>query len=74
MAIEQNPFEAITEATSNVINLPTPEETTEATFEVEPDGGVMVDFSQEIEMSGDEDITEWYTNLAEDIEEDVVSE
>ena len=74
MAIEQNPFEAITEATSNVINLPTPEETTEATFEVEPDGGVMVDFSQEIEMSGDEDITEWYTNLAEDIEEDVLQE
>ena len=74
MAIEQNPFEAITEATSNVINLPTPEETTEATFEVEPDGGVMVDFSQEIEMSGDEDITEWYTNLAEDVKEEVLQE
>ncbi len=68
MAIEQNPFEAITQATSNVVNLPTAEETTEATFEVEPDGGVLVDFSQEIEMSPDEDIAEWYGNLAEDIE------
>jgi len=74
MAIEQNPFEAITEATSNVINLPTPEETTEATFEVEPDGGVMVDFSQEIEMSPDEDIAEWYGNLAEDVKEEVLQE
>ena len=74
MAIEQNPFEAITQATSNVVNLPTAEETTEATFEVEPDGGVLVDFSQEIEMSPDEDIAEWYGNLAEDIEEEVLQE
>ena len=74
MAIEQNPFEAITEATSNVINLPTAEETTEATFEVEPDGGVLVDFSQEIEMSPDEDIAEWYGNLAEDVKEEVLQE
>ena len=74
MAIEQNPFEAITQATSNVVNLPTAEETTEATFEVEPDGGVLVDFSQEIEMSPDEDIAEWYSNLAEDIEEEVLQE
>ena len=74
MAIEQNPFEAITQATSNVVNLPTAEETTEATFEVEPDGGVLVDFSQEIEMSPDEDIAEWYGNLAEDIEEEILQE
>ena len=75
MAIEQNPFEAITQATSNVVNLPTAEQTTEATFEVDPvDGGVVVDFSQEIEMSPDDDIAEWYGNLAEDVEDDVLQE
>jgi hypothetical protein len=74
MAIEQNPFEAIKQATSNVVNLPAAEETTEATFEVEPDGGVVVDFSQDIQMSPDDDVAEWYGNLAEDIEEEVLQE
>ena len=56
MAIEQNPFEALGNNTDNVVNLPSAEQQTSmgATFEIDPtDGGVMVDFSQEIEMSPD---------------------
>ena len=70
MAIEQNPFETITEATSNIVNLPsTSEQQTSATFEVDPsDGGVVVDFSEEVEMQAGQDIKEWYANLAEDVE------
>jgi|8_EtaG_2_1085327.scaffolds.fasta_scaffold02352_2 hypothetical protein len=72
MAIEQNPFETITEATSNIVNLPsTSEQQTSATFEVDPsDGGVVVDFSEEVEMQAGQDIKEWYANLAEDVEEE----
>ena len=77
MAIEQNPFEALGNNTDNVVTLPNVEQQASmgATFEIDPDdGGVMVDFSQEIEMSPDKEIEEWYANLAEDVEEDVLRE
>ena len=77
MAIEQNPFETMTETTSNVVNLPNAEqqESMGATFELDPsDGGIVVDFSEDIAMSPNEEIAEWYANLAEDTEEEILQE
>ena len=75
MATERNPFEKIPEELANVIpmNPVTVGEEQEATFEVEPDGGVIVDFSSTIEMEADEPIKEWYGNLAEKLEDDELS-
>ena len=75
MATERNPFEKIPEELANVIpmNPVALEEEQEATFEVEPDGGVIVDFSSTIEMEADEPIKEWYGNLAEKLEDDELS-
>ena len=77
MAIEQNPFDTAEEATSNIVALPNAEQQSAmgATFELDPsDGGIMVDFSEEIEMSPNKEIEEWYANLAEDTKEDVLTE
>ena len=72
MATERNPYETISEEVSNVIPMPEVEDTSNATFEVDPtDGGVIVDFSEEnVEMEASEDIAEWYGDLAESLEED----
>ena len=72
MATERNPYETISEEVSNVIPMPEVEDTSNATFEVDPtDGGVIVDFSEEnVEMEASEDIAEWYGDLAETLEED----
>jgi hypothetical protein len=72
MATERNPFEKVEETISNIVQLP--EQIKEATgapsFEVEPDGGVTVDFTQtSIEMEPESATQEWYGNLANDIEE-----
>jgi hypothetical protein len=40
-----------------------------ATFEVTDDGGVIVDFSENVEMEASEEISEWYGNLADTMEE-----
>ena len=77
MAIEQNPFNTAEEATSNIVALPNAEQQSAmgATFELDPsDGGIMVDFSEEIEMSPNKEIEEWYANLAEDTKEDILTE
>ena len=41
-----------------------------ATFEVDDDGSVTVDFSDNVEMEAAEDIAEWYGNMTEDMDED----
>ena len=70
MATERNPFEMIPEEVGNVIPMPNMEETTDATFEVDPlDGGVTVDFSKSVEMEASEDIAEWYGDISESIDE-----
>ena len=77
MAIEQNPFDTAEEATSNIVALPNAKQQSAmgATFELDPsDGGIMVDFSEEIEMSPNKEIEEWYANLAEDTKEDILTE
>ena len=75
MATERNPFEKIPEELANVIpmNPVALEEEQEATFEVEPDGGVIVDFSSTVEMEADEPIKEWYGNLAEKLDDSELS-
>ena len=58
MATERNPFETISEEVSNVVPMADMEDTSNATFEVDPaDGGIIVDFSEEnVEMEASEDI------------------
>ena len=71
MAIEQNPFEMISQAVSNVVPITEMEESADATFEVDPtDGGVIVDFSENVEMEATGDIIEWYGDLSETLDED----
>jgi len=71
MAIEQNPFEMISQAVSNVVPMAGTEETSDATFEVDPtDGGVIVDFSENVAMEATGDIAEWYGDLSETLDED----
>ena len=75
MATERNPFEQMPQEVSNVIPMnPVPmEEEQEATFELEPDGGVTVDFRSTIEMEAEAPIKEWYINLAEDLDDNVLN-
>ena len=70
MATERNPFDRIPEQETNVVPLGPEIEDIDATFEVAEDGGVIVDFSENVEMKASEDIAEWYGNMAEDIDED----
>ena len=67
MATERNPFEQIPEQPTNVVPMsPVPvAEEQEATFELEPDGGVIVDFRNTIEMEAEDTVKEWYTNLVQ---------
>ena len=61
MATERNPFEQIPQQPTNVVPMnPVPVgEEQEATFELEPDGGVIVDFSTTVEMEAEEPVKEW---------------
>ena len=72
MAIEKNPYETIPEEVPNVVPMAPVEETElDATFEVEEDGGVTVDFASEedIVMKPSESISEWYGDLCDTLEE-----
>ena len=70
MAIEQNPFEQINPAQDNVVPMPMVDET-KATFELDDDGGVLVDFTEDaVEMGAEESVGEWYRNLRDDLEEE----
>ena len=70
MATERNPFDRIPEQETNVVPLTAELEEMNATFEVDDDGSVTVDFSDNIEMEASEDIAEWYGNMTEDMDED----
>ena len=76
MATERNPFEQIPQEVSNVIPMsPVPmEEEQEATFEVEPDGGVTVDFTNTVVMEAEAPIKEWYENLADRLDDSELGE
>jgi len=71
MATERNPFESMSQEVSNIIPMPEIENTANATFEVDSqDGGVTVDFSESVEMEASEDISEWYGDISESLEDD----
>ena len=70
MATERNPFDRIPEEETNVVPLAPETEDIDATFQVAEDGGVIVDFSENVEMEASQDIAEWYGNMAEDMDED----
>jgi hypothetical protein len=68
MATERNPFEQMPEDTPSVVPMePVQEtETTETTFEVADDGGVIVNFDQTTETLAEEiSAEEWYGNIAD---------
>ena len=71
MAVEQNPFEQINPIEDNVVPMPMVDES-KATFELDDDGGVLVDFAEEttIEMGAEDSVGEWYRNMRNDLEED----
>ena len=71
MATERNPFEMISQQVSNIVPLPDIKEDMNATFEVDPtDGGVIVDFSETVEMEATKNITQWYGDLSETLDDD----
>ena len=76
MATEKNPYEQMAQQITNVIPMPTPQQNTEEgltpspTYQLEDDGGVTVDFSEEtVEMGASIEIEEWYGNLAENMDD-----
>ena len=71
MAVEQNPFEQINPIEDNVVPMPMVDES-KATFELDDDGGVLVDFTEEttIQMGAEDSVGEWYRNMRDDLEED----
>ena len=75
MATERNPYDTMAEEVGNVIAMPMEEEAN-ATFEVDPsDGGIIVDFSEEIiDMEASEDIAEWFGDMSELLEEDELND
>ena len=76
MATERNPYDQIPQEVANVIPMdaaPVSEEQ-EATFEVDPDGGVTVDFTKTVVMEAEAPVKEWYANLAEDLDDNVLEE
>ena len=72
MATEKNPYEQIPQEVSNVVSMAPVEETDmNATFQVEDDGGVTVNFEdEEVLMEPSEEIAEWYGDLSETLDED----
>ena len=76
MATERNPYEAIPSAT--VIPVPESGATVDVnenvTFDIEEDGGVVVNFEESIEIENKPDIQEWFENLAEKVDDYDLSE
>jgi hypothetical protein len=73
MATERNPFDMIPETETNVIAM-VPEEQSNVSIEIDPtDGGVIVDFSsEEAMMEPSEEISEWYGDLCENLDEETL--
>jgi hypothetical protein len=70
MATEKNPFDIIPEDTPSVVPMESVKETesTETTFELSDDGGVIVNFDQETETEEEVSAEEWYGNIADNID------
>tara|TARA_A100000172_G_scaffold36331_1_gene22043 strand:+ start:30 stop:2531 length:2502 start_codon:yes stop_codon:yes gene_type:complete len=73
MATERNPFDKIPKTTETNVVAMMPEESANVSIEIDPsDGGVIVDFSSEEDavMEPSEEISEWYGDLSEDLDEE----
>lgn len=72
MAVEKNPFERMPQAEIIEIdasNGASVELEKNVTFDLDPDGGVVVSFDEGIEIETKPDIKEWFENLADKIDE-----
>ena len=71
MAVEQNPLEQIPqEENIQVAPEAAMEDNLNATFEVEDDGGVIVDFTENAEMEAKGSVAEWFGNIVEELDEE----
>ena len=72
MATEKNPFEQMPQDAPNVVPMESIKETenTETTFELSDDGGVIVNFDQTTEIEEEVSAEEWYSNIADNLDND----
>ena len=72
MATEKNPFDMIPQDAPSVVPMEPVEETStsETTFELDDDGGVIVNFEQSTEIEEEVSAEEWYGNIADNIDDD----
>ena len=72
MATEKNPFEQMPQNAPNVVPMEAVKETenTETTFELSDDGGVIVNFDQSTEIETERSATQWYSNIADNLDND----
>ena len=70
MAIEKNPFEQKTE-TTNVVSIETPQADTDVSFEVDTDGGVVVNFGEE-NIQEEVVAAEYYANIASNLDDQLL--
>jgi len=75
MATERNPFEQMPEDTPSVVPMEPVQETesTETTFELSDDGGVIVNFDQETEIEEEVSAEEWYSNIADKLDDQALT-
>jgi len=71
MAVEQNPLEQIPQE-ENIKIAPEAmmEDNLNATFEVDDDGGVIVDFTENTEMEATDSVAEWFGNMVEELDDE----
>ena len=74
MATEKNPYDMIPQEGAEIVPINQEDNDIPATFEVADDGGVIVDLSGATEMEADEEVAEWYGNLAEDMSDEELEE
>ena len=74
MAIERNPNDKI--SGENVVPMrPEVAEEENVSFDINPDGSVVVNFSEEEEIAGGSSVvSDWYGNLAEELEDELLKE
>ena len=72
MAVEKNPFDK-KEETSNVVSINAPAEDSNVSFEVDTDGGVTVNFSED-EVEEEVTAKEYYANLADGLDDEILKD
>ena len=71
MAVEQNPLEQIPqEENVKVVPETAMEDNLNATFEIEDDGGVIVDFTENAEMEAKGSVAEWFGNIVAELDDE----